>query len=191
MNHLQFRVSAGTIAVTWNSEGRFTRMDWFEGAGASAAAEGGNWSVLARTGIPSSLIDLMSRLRAYFVSGEPLGEIPWELLELRGCSEFQEQVFQAIACIPHGETRTYAWVARRIGKFSPRAVGQALRRNPFPIIIPCHRVVGTGDALGGFMGSSDPSDPEIRFKKWLLDLENGYRNPAFAFAEAGLQFSTA
>jgi methylated-DNA-[protein]-cysteine S-methyltransferase len=189
MNHLQFRVSAGTLAVTWNSDGRFTRVDWYDSA--APAGDSPGWSAIGRTEIPAALGDVMQRLRSYFITGEPIGPLPWELLDFRGCSEFQIAVYRAICLIPHGETRTYAWVARRIGKFSPRAVGQALKRNPFPIIVPCHRVVGTGDALGGFMGSTDPDQPELRLKKWLLELENCYLNPPFSFLTPQLQFSTA
>ena len=190
MNHLQFSVSAGTLGFTWNSEGRFTRIDWYDNCGSSAADQQ-NWSAFGRTEIPVALGDWMQRLRAYFLTGEPPGDIPWDLLDLKGCTEFQSSVYRAIAAIPHGETRTYAWVARRIGKFSPRAVGQALKRNPFPILVPCHRVVGTGDALGGFMGISDPNQPEIKFKKWLLDLENRYLNPPFSFLSPQIQLFSA
>jgi O-6-methylguanine DNA methyltransferase len=195
MNHLQFRVEVGTIAVTWNSEGRLTRIDWYPGAGVPASvppsAEDPTWAVLSRTDLPQRLSVFLRSLRAFFISGEPLGEVPWDLLSLAGCSEFQQKVFRAISLIPHGETRTYAWVARRIGKLSPRAVGQALKRNPFPIVLPCHRVVGTGDALGGFMGSAHPEDPELRLKKWLLDLENNYLNPPFAFLSSDFRLSSA
>lgn len=70
-------------------------------------------------------------------------------------TKFQWKVLKVTANIPLGETRTYKWVAQRVG--SPkavRAVGQALRRNPYPIIIPCHRVIKQDGSLGGYAGGS-------------------------------------
>ncbi|OGX25042.1 MAG: hypothetical protein A2787_04840 [Omnitrophica WOR_2 bacterium RIFCSPHIGHO2_01_FULL_48_9] len=69
---------------------------------------------------------------------------------------FQWKVLKAAMTIPLGETRSYQWVARKVG--SPqavRAVGQALRRNPYPLIIPCHRVIKSDGGLGGYAGRYD------------------------------------
>jgi methylated-DNA-[protein]-cysteine S-methyltransferase len=104
-----------------------------------------------------------------------------EALDTRGWSEFQTEVYRAVLSIPHGETRTYAWVANRIRRpGASRAVGQALRRNQHLILVPCHRVTSAGD-IGGFMGLADPDAPELRFKQGLLDWEHSWRNPAFSF----------
>lgn len=66
---------------------------------------------------------------------------------------FQWQVLAAAMTIPLGETRSYKWVARKIGRpQAARAVGQALRKNPFPLIIPCHRVICQDGSLGGYAG---------------------------------------
>ena len=70
-------------------------------------------------------------------------------------TKFQWKVLAVTASIPLGETRSYKWVAEKIG--SPkavRAVGQALRRNPYPVIIPCHRVIKQDGTLGGYAGRS-------------------------------------
>ena len=78
---------------------------------------------------------------------------------------FQLQVWQVVRGIPYGETRSYYWVAQQIGKPKAlRAVGQALARNPLPLIIPCHRVISQSGGLGGFSGG-------LEVKKYLLDLE--------------------
>jgi len=67
--------------------------------------------------------------------------------------------------IPLGQTRSYKWVAQAIGKpKAVRAVGQALKNNPFPLIIPCHRVIKEDGALGGYAGGKNT-------KKTLLSLE--------------------
>lgn len=62
----------------------------------------------------------------------------------------QEQVWLAVRRIPYGLTRTYGHIAREVGSGSSRAVGQALKANPLPLIIPCHRVVGEKGRLTGF-----------------------------------------
>ena len=84
---------------------------------------------------------------------------------------FQHRVWEAIAGIPAGESRTYGELAKKLVS-APRAVGQACGSNPLALIIPCHRVVGSGGALGGFMhaGAGGP----IAIKRWLL-VHEGYR----------------
>ena len=76
-------------------------------------------------------------------------------LDLEGTG-FQRQVWRELAGIPFGETRTYGSVADAIGRpGAARAVGAATGRNPAPIIVPCHRVVGASGALTGFAGGLD------------------------------------
>lgn len=66
---------------------------------------------------------------------------------------FSQSVWRVCAEIPAGETRTYGWIARRIGKpGAARAVGRALGANPFAPVIPCHRVVRSDGSLGGYSG---------------------------------------
>jgi O-6-methylguanine DNA methyltransferase len=78
---------------------------------------------------------------------------------------FQQAVYRAVCHIPKGQTRSYQWVARRIGRpRAVRAVGNALRRNPFAPLVPCHRVVRSDGSLGGFMRGVDA-------KRRLLDAE--------------------
>ena len=81
-------------------------------------------------------------------------------------TKFQWKVLDVTVKIPLGETRSYKWVAQQVG--SPkavRAVGQALKRNPYPIIIPCHRVIKEDGSLGGYAGGSGEK------KAKLLDVE--------------------
>lgn len=84
---------------------------------------------------------------------------------------FQRRVWDAIAAIPAGESRTYAEIARVV-RSSARAVGGACGANPIALIVPCHRVVGSRGALGGFMNGA--RDEAIAIKRWLLAHE-GYR----------------
>lgn len=83
---------------------------------------------------------------------------------------FTQKVYRAVLKIPLGQVRTYQWVARRIGHpNAARAVGQALKRNPYPLIIPCHRVVASGGKLGGYAHG-------VKRKRALLELERQIRN---------------
>ena len=88
-------------------------------------------------------------------------------LDLRWAgSDFQRRVLAATAQLPYGAITSYAGIARRIGApASVRAVAQALRHNPIPIAIPCHRVIGSGGDLTGYAGS------KIGLKERLLSLE--------------------
>ncbi len=73
-----------------------------------------------------------------------------------GLTDFQWRVLEAVARIPLGETRSYSWVARQIGcPGAARAVGTALRKNPFPLIIPCHRVIKSDGSVGRYAGRDD------------------------------------
>jgi methylated-DNA-[protein]-cysteine S-methyltransferase len=84
---------------------------------------------------------------------------------------FRRRVWDALATIPVGESRTYGEMARKLAT-APRAIGGACSANPIALVIPCHRVVGSQGALGGFMGVT-AGDP-IAIKRWLLEHE-GYR----------------
>ncbi len=78
---------------------------------------------------------------------------------------FQRRVWNGISEIPVGRTRTYGELAASIGS-GPRAVGNACGANPYPLVVPCHRVVATGGALGGF--ARNRSGFLLDIKRWLL-----------------------
>ena len=99
-----------------------------------------------------------------FLEGEPIG-FELDLIALETCSEFQRRVVLAEYRIPRGWVSTYGRVARHLGiEGGARAVGGALARNPFPIVIPCHRAIRSNGQLGGYQGG-----PEM--KRALLELE--------------------
>ena len=84
---------------------------------------------------------------------------------------FFERCWRACRTIPVGETRTYRWLATAAGSpLAIRAAGQAMRRNPLPMIVPCHRVVAA-NGLGGFSGSNKAGGKELKLKAWLLQRE--------------------
>lgn len=88
-------------------------------------------------------------------------------LDLRG-TPFQMSVWRAVQQIPYGETRSYAYLARTLGRAAAvRAVGAANGANPVQVIIPCHRVLGASGALTGYAGG-------VAVKRALLDLEQAH-----------------
>ena len=100
-------------------------------------------------------------LKRYF-AGERMraGEIP---LEYCG-TDFRKRVWSELLTIPYGTTVSYGELAKRIGCSSAQAVGQAVGRNPIPILVPCHRVIGSDGALTGYAGGLDK-------KRILLKIE--------------------
>jgi O-6-methylguanine DNA methyltransferase len=73
------------------------------------------------------------------------------LIKIKGYTPFQQAVWKACMTIPEGETRSYGWIAERIGRpGAARAVGSALGKNPFAPAVPCHRVIKSDGSLGGF-----------------------------------------
>ena len=88
-------------------------------------------------------------------------------IDIEGATPFQQQVWKALQSIPYGETRSYGWVSQAINNpKAMRAVGQANRRNPIPLVVPCHRVVAHDGGLGGFQGTKG-----LDKKAFLLELE--------------------
>jgi methylated-DNA-[protein]-cysteine S-methyltransferase len=114
---------------------------------------------------PDRFADLAQRFRDYF-EGKKIS-FP-DRLDISSATPFQRDVWQAARLIPYGETKSYGWVAENINKHgAARAVGQALGKNPLPIIIPCHRVIGSNGNLTGFSGG-------LEVKNRLLRLEGGF-----------------
>lgn len=104
-------------------------------------------------------------------------------LDMAGIADFERRVYALARSIPPGRTLTYGHVAHRLGEpGAARAVGRALGRNPFPIIVPCHRVVGAGEWIGGF---SAPGGRDTKLR--LLALEGlDLRGGQSLFEHAGI-----
>jgi methylated-DNA-[protein]-cysteine S-methyltransferase len=106
------------------------------------------------------------QLRAYFEAELQTFDLP---LAPQG-TDFQKSVWNALLTIPYGETRSYLQIAHGIGTpKAVRAVGAANGQNPIPIVIPCHRVIGSNGKLTGFGGG-------LPLKRQLLDLESSQRS---------------
>lgn len=106
----------------------------------------------------------VSELIVDYFRGKPIAP-PWEWMDMGGLTPLQQSVLVATANIPYGQLKSYKQLAEVIGR--PRAyrfVGSALANNPFPILIPCHRVVRSDGSLGNFGGGTD-------LKRRLIELE--------------------
>ena len=115
------------------------------------------------------LPQLGERLSRYF-AGEP---VDFDDVPTPAGPPFYRRCWDACRSIRRGETRTYGELAVLAGasQHAARAGGQAMRRNPLPVIVPCHRVVGSGGRLHGYGGSRDPEGRELAIKGYLLALE--------------------
>ena len=112
---------------------------------------------------PIVLLQCVQQLQQYFAGKRTTFDVP---IEVVGTS-FQQQVWQALQKIPHGETRSYKQIAEMIDNpKAVRAVGNANNKNRLPLLIPCHRVIGTNGSLIGYALG-------IEHKKYLLNLECG------------------
>ena len=111
----------------------------------------------------SIIVGLGERIQRFF-AGEPLS-FDLQGVALEVCSEFQRRVILAEHGIPRGWVSTYGRIGRHLGvERGARAVGSALARNPFPIVIPCHRAVRSNGELGGYQGG-------VEMKRALLEME--------------------
>jgi methylated-DNA-[protein]-cysteine S-methyltransferase len=149
----------GRTMVAWNGDDvvsiRF-------GSTLERGHPGGDWRH-----VPGSESVAVAQLRAYFDGVRRKFDMP---VSQKGTS-FQKRVWKAVADIPFGETRSYSDIAAAIGNpAAVRAVGAANGRNDVPIVIPCHRVIGSGGELRGYAGG-------VAIKEALLAFERDGRWP--------------
>lgn len=131
---------------TLNIDSPLGRLSLYEREGAIIALRFGAAPEAAANGAPV-LRQAARFLERYFAGRAAVCELPMD----PGGTRFQKQVWRLMREIPYGDTATYAEFARRL-KSVPRAIGQACGANPIPILIPCHRVLGSAGRLGGFSG---------------------------------------
>ncbi|MCB0416803.1 MAG: methylated-DNA--[protein]-cysteine S-methyltransferase [Bdellovibrionaceae bacterium] len=106
-------------------------------------------------------VDALKQLEEYFAGTRQIFELP---LSLTG-TDFQVRVWDSLRVLGFGETTNYGSIAHSVGSpRASRAVGNAVGRNPLPIVIPCHRVIHAGGGIGGFSGG-------LSKKRWLLNHE--------------------
>ena len=108
-------------------------------------------------------LELLQDMFVDYFEGERI-KFPLDVLDMSRCYPFQIEVLKAEWSIPYGKVASYGCVAKKIGSTAYRAVGNALARNPFPIIIPCHRAIRSDRTLGGFQGG-------LAMKRRILEME--------------------
>lgn len=112
-----------------------------------------------------AVLSLSEGIRAYF-AGNPI-EAHWEMLDLNGMTPLQRSVLKKVGRVPYGKVRSYGQIAAQVGHPGAyRFVGSTLASNPFPILIPCHRIIRADGSPGLFQGGR-------ALKKGMLDLERG------------------
>lgn len=157
-HHSTFASPLGSMLITASAQG--LRGVWFQGQ-----AHGPDWpdlTVNAPTPPHPALALAQTWLLNYF-QRQPTGELP--PLDGSVGTEFQRAVWRQLLTIPTGATRSYGDIAQALGKpQASRAVGAAVGRNPWSLLVPCHRVVGSTGALTGYAGG-------LARKKALLALE--------------------
>lgn len=147
----------GTLTLT-DCNGYLTAIQWGTRSGATEMATPLLWETVCQ-------------LSAYFKGRLQRFDLP---LAPAG-TPFQQQVWRALQEIPYGETVTYADIAVRIGRpLAVRAVGMANHRNPLPIVVPCHRVIGKNGSLTGYAGG-------LELKSSLLNMEAAFSGKIFFF----------
>jgi methylated-DNA-[protein]-cysteine S-methyltransferase len=141
---------AGRLRLVAGTDG-LRRVEWDDAADA-----------VADSGPPSALLaQADAALVAYFA--DPRADLAGIPLAAAG-TRFQRRVWQALLAIPVGEVRTYGELARQLGS-SPRAVGGAAGANPWPVVVPCHRLVAS-HGIGGYGGATRGRG--VAIKRWLL-----------------------
>ncbi len=159
-----FETSWGWIAALGSEKGiRFSSLPEESPDRALEHLEG-----ISKTHLPNHTPDLFpgfARQAEEYLSGSRL---VWDIhLDLSGSTEFFRLAWDACISIPLGETRTYRWLAAAAGRpLASRGAGQAMARNRIPLVIPCHRVVGSDGSLHGFGG------PGLPMKARLLEMES-------------------
>jgi methylated-DNA-[protein]-cysteine S-methyltransferase len=157
MHYCDVATPVGRLLLAGDDEG-LRRISFQNGTHAAEPAEG--WQ---RAEAPFR--EAIAQLEAYFA-----GQLRrFDLALAPEGTPFQREVWSLLETIPYGETVSYGEMARQLGRSNAqRAVGAANGRNPIPIVIPCHRVIGADGSLTGFGGG-------LAIKRTLLMLEAGYR----------------
>ncbi|MAT64138.1 MAG: cysteine methyltransferase [Gammaproteobacteria bacterium] len=145
---------AGCLGIRLDARGRLCGLDCLPEATAAVPAA------------TAAAARVLAVLDAYFT--DPAA-IPAGLELAPSGTPFQRRVWRALQAIPSGTVRTYGTLAAELGS-APRAVGQACRHNPIPVLVPCHRVVARA-GIGGYAGAT--AGPRLAMKQWLLAHE-GY-----------------
>jgi methylated-DNA-[protein]-cysteine S-methyltransferase len=144
-----FDTPLGTCAIAWAERG-IVRTYLPEPSAEAVRARLLRRLPAAQEAEPSDDVRRLMGEISRLLAGEPV-DLSWVSLDDEGVPELHRNVYAAARTIPRGATLTYGDIARRLGDAAlARHVGEALGRNPFPIVVPCHRVLAAGGRTGGF-----------------------------------------
>jgi methylated-DNA-[protein]-cysteine S-methyltransferase len=164
-----FETSIGLCGLAWNERGvvgfQLPEDDASDTRGRIAKRFPGIFEAPPPPDVQGIIADVAALLR-----GEAR-DLSTVLLDMEGVSDFDRRVYEIARSIPPGRVLTYGEIASRLGIDNARAIGQALGRNPFAVIVPCHRVVAAGGKLGGFSANGGATT-----KRRLLAIEDARRD---------------
>ncbi len=159
-----FDTAIGWCGIAWTTTG-VTRLQLPERDSAATERRLTRRSATAASGLPPNAAQTVELVRCY-LGGARVDFSP-ATLDLTGVSLFHRKIYDAARLVGFGETATYGDIAERAGSpGAARGVGQAMARNPVPLIIPCHRILAAGNRIGGFSAFGGTST-----KQHLLALE--------------------
>lgn len=160
-----FETPIGACGIAWSEFGLLaTRLPQTDSARAGAGLAK-HFPALEEATMPSAVAGIAERIGRHL--GGERADYRDVTLDENGIGEWERSVYRAAAAIPFGETRTYGELARALGRpEAAQAVGQALGRNPWPIVVPCHRILAADGRTGGF---SAPGGARTKLR--LLQIE--------------------
>jgi methylated-DNA-[protein]-cysteine S-methyltransferase len=175
---LEFAViptAIGECALVWNADAEIVGSTLPHGGADQVRTAVHSWHPGAVEALPLPVMSAVEALVRLLDDGVgDLAEVP---LNMSAVPDFDRRVYEVVRAIPPGETRTYGEVAAELGApGAAQAVGQAMGRNPFPPIVPCHRVLAAGRRVGGFSARGGP-----RTKVRMLETEGVYLEPPTLF----------
>ncbi len=173
-----FETAVGTCGLVWGERGLVGVHLPLIGASDPRAKLARRFPEAVETAPPPPVQAAIAGIQA-LLRGERLDLMEVEL-DTQGVAPFNLRVYEIARAIPPGKTRTYGEIAREIGDVSvSRAVGQALGANPWPIVVPCHRVLAAGGGKGGF---SAPGETDTKMR--MLEIEGALSPETLPLFEA-------
>ena len=170
-NFTLFDTPIGRCGVVWGARGVLC-MQLPEGRETETRARIARRFPDAVESVPSADVQRAIDAIVALVRGQP-SDLSGIALDMDGVPPFYQRVYEVARTIPPGATLTYGEIAARLGdRGAARAVGQALGRNPFALVVPCHRVLAAGGKVGGFSASGG-----ITTKLRLLTIEGAHADP--------------
>jgi methylated-DNA-[protein]-cysteine S-methyltransferase len=165
-----FETAIGTCGLAWKGA-RVTASQLPEGSAAAARARLARRSGAVEADPPPAVVKAVEAIADLLAGGR--ADLTGIELDMDGVGDLEQRIYTAARAIPAGSTRTYGELAADVGEpGAARAVGAAMARNPFPIIVPCHRVLAAGGGFGGFSARGG-----LEAKARLLQIERASTSP--------------